>query len=114
MPALVNEPGATTDEPLSALDFKNFVQTCNTKLRELQQRLGITSIFVTHDQEEALAMSDELPKGSRSIRNPVDITICQSTVLLWTNMKGRHSDERRLPLEFVGKEFECRCRNASK
>ncbi len=44
------------DEPLSALDLK--VRTeMQYELRELQQRLGITFIFVTHDQEEALAMS---------------------------------------------------------
>ena len=47
------------------------------ELRELQQRLGITFIFVTHDQEEALAMSDEIfvLNGGEIIQSgtPVDI-----------------------------------------
>lgn len=58
--AIVNEPKVLLlDEPLSALDLK-LRQDMQYELRELQQRLGITFIFVTHDQEEALAMSDEI------------------------------------------------------
>jgi ABC-type Fe3+/spermidine/putrescine transport system ATPase subunit len=45
------------DEPLSNLDAKLRVRL-RTDLRELQQRLGITTVYVTHDQEEALAMGD--------------------------------------------------------
>ncbi|WP_322923429.1 ABC transporter ATP-binding protein [Paenibacillus campi] len=56
--ALVNEPQVLLlDEPLSALDLKLRTEM-QYELREIQQRLGITFIFVTHDQEEALAMSD--------------------------------------------------------
>lgn len=56
--ALVNEPDVLLlDEPLSALDLK-LRTDMQYELRELQQRLGITFVFVTHDQEEALAMSD--------------------------------------------------------
>lgn len=56
--ALVNEPEVLLlDEPLSALDLK-LRTNMQYELRELQQRLGITFVFVTHDQEEALAMSD--------------------------------------------------------
>lgn len=56
--ALANEPQVLLlDEPLSALDYKLRKQM-QYELREIQQRLGITFIFVTHDQEEALAMSD--------------------------------------------------------
>ncbi|MBW0764384.1 ABC transporter ATP-binding protein [Mammaliicoccus fleurettii] len=56
--ALANEPEIILlDEPLSALDLKLRTEM-QYELRELQQRLGITFIFVTHDQEEALAMSD--------------------------------------------------------
>ena len=47
------------DEPLSALDAKIRV-SLREEIRELQQRLGITTIFVTHDQEEALSMSDRI------------------------------------------------------
>ena len=58
--ALVNEPDILLlDEPLSALDLK-LRTAMQSELRELQKRLGITFIFVTHDQEEALAMSDEI------------------------------------------------------
>ncbi|MGY3765792.1 ABC transporter ATP-binding protein [Vagococcus vulneris] len=58
--ALVNEPEVLLlDEPLSALDLK-LRTDMQAELRALQQRLGITFIFVTHDQEEALAMSDEI------------------------------------------------------
>ncbi len=75
--AIVNRPKVLLlDEPLSALDAK-LRKDMQYELRELQQNLGITFLFVTHDQEEALAMSDEifvmnkgeiLQKGS-----PVDI-----------------------------------------
>ncbi|MGC9448509.1 ABC transporter ATP-binding protein [Cereibacter johrii] len=47
------------DEPLSALDAKIRV-SLRTEIRTIQQRLGITTIFVTHDQEEALSMSDRI------------------------------------------------------
>jgi spermidine/putrescine transport system ATP-binding protein len=47
------------DEPLSALDFKLRKQM-QLELKQLQRRLGITFIFVTHDQEEALSMSDRV------------------------------------------------------
>ena len=58
--ALVMQPQVLLlDEPLSALDAK-LRRAMQYDLRELQQRLGITFLFVTHDQEEALAMSDEI------------------------------------------------------
>ncbi len=47
------------DEPLSALDAKIRV-SLRTEIREIQRRTGITTIFVTHDQEEALSMSDRV------------------------------------------------------
>lgn len=58
--ALVTEPRVLLlDEPLSALDAKVRVQL-RDEIRRIQQRLGITTIFVTHDQEEALAVSDRI------------------------------------------------------
>lgn len=47
------------DEPLSALDAKIRV-SLRAQIREIQKRLGITAIFVTHDQEEALSISDRI------------------------------------------------------
>ena len=58
--AIVMQPQVLLlDEPLSALDAK-LRRAMQYELRDLQQRLGITFLFVTHDQEEALAMSDEI------------------------------------------------------
>ena len=47
------------EEPLGALD-KNLRESMQFELRALQQRFGITSLLVTHDQEEALSMSDQV------------------------------------------------------
>ncbi|MGL5346140.1 MAG: spermidine/putrescine ABC transporter ATP-binding protein [Peptostreptococcaceae bacterium] len=58
--ALVNEPKVLLlDEPLGALDLK-LRQEMQVELKKMQQKLGITFIFVTHDQEEALSMSDTI------------------------------------------------------
>jgi spermidine/putrescine transport system ATP-binding protein len=58
--ALVREPKVLLlDEPLSALD-KNLREEMQTELRQLQRRVGITFVMVTHDQEEALALSDRV------------------------------------------------------
>ncbi len=58
--ALVNRPKILLlDEPLSALDLK-LRQQMQIELRDLQRRLGNTFIFVTHDQEEALTLSDRI------------------------------------------------------
>lgn len=58
--AVVNEPLVLLlDEPLSALDY-NLRKSMQIELKQWQRRLGITFIFVTHDQEEALSMSDRV------------------------------------------------------
>ena len=58
--ALVNHPSALLlDEPLSALDLK-LRQAMQLELKRIQREVGITFIFVTHDQEEALTMSDRI------------------------------------------------------
>jgi len=58
--AIVKEPLILLlDEPLSALDYSLRV-AMRIELKELQRRLGITFVFVTHDQEEALSMSDRI------------------------------------------------------
>jgi len=58
--AIVNKPRILLlDEPLSALDLK-LRKAMRLELREMQRKLGITFIFVTHDQEEAMVMSDTI------------------------------------------------------
>ncbi|WP_347176164.1 spermidine/putrescine ABC transporter ATP-binding protein [Tissierella sp. Yu-01] len=75
--ALVNEPKVLLlDEPLGALDLKLRKEMQN-ELKNMQKRLGITFIYVTHDQEEALTMSDTIvvmDKGKiQQIGSPIDI-----------------------------------------
>lgn len=75
--ALVNEPQLLLlDEPLGALDLK-LRKEMQLELKAIQKRVGITFIYVTHDQEEALTMSDKIvvmDKGViQQIGTPVDI-----------------------------------------
>lgn len=75
--ALANEPKVLLlDEPLSALDLK-LRKDMQSELKKIQQAIGITFIFVTHDQEEALSMSDTvvvMDKGEiQQIGSPIDI-----------------------------------------
>jgi spermidine/putrescine transport system ATP-binding protein len=113
--AIVNEPDVLLlDEPLSALDLKLRTEM-QYILREMQQRLGITFIFVTHDQEEALTMSDEIfvmNKGKiEQSGTPNDIYdepinrfvadfIGESNIV-----PGRMIADYQV--EFNGREFEC-------
>jgi multiple sugar transport system ATP-binding protein len=58
--AIIREPSVFLfDEPLSNLDAKLRVET-RTELLQIQRRLGITSVYVTHDQEEAMTLSDRM------------------------------------------------------
>ncbi len=75
--ALVNEPEVLLlDEPLGALDLK-LRKDMQLELKRMQQQLGITFIYVTHDQEEALTMSDTIVVMQRGtiqqIGTPQDI-----------------------------------------
>ncbi|WP_167628486.1 ABC transporter ATP-binding protein [Listeria valentina] len=113
--AIVNEPEVILlDEPLSALDLKLRTEM-QYELRDLQKRLGITFIFVTHDQEEALAMSDEifvLNKGEiQQSGSPIDIYdepinrfvadfIGESNIV-----SGKMIQD--FEVEFVNRRFEC-------
>src|SRR5204863_9148556 len=63
--ALVNRPRVLLlDEPLGALDLK-LREEMQIELKQIQQSVGITFIYVTHDQEEALTMSDRLAVFNR-------------------------------------------------
>lgn len=75
--ALINDPKVLLlDEPLGALDLK-LRKDMQNELKKIQQAIGITFIFVTHDQEEALSMSDTvvvMDKGEiQQIGSPIDI-----------------------------------------
>lgn len=75
--AIVNEPEVLLlDEPLGALDLK-LRQEMQTELKRIQREVGITFIYVTHDQEEALTMSDRLAVMSagqiEQIGTPIDV-----------------------------------------
>ncbi len=113
--ALVNRPKVLLlDEPLGALDLK-LRKEMQTELKRIQQQLEITFIYVTHDQEEALTMSDTvvvMNKGDiQQIGTPVDIYnepinafvadfIGESNILDGIM-------RRDLLVEIGGKEFEC-------
>jgi putative spermidine/putrescine transport system ATP-binding protein len=75
--AIVNEPEVLLlDEPLGALDLK-LRQEMQIELKRIQREVGITFIYVTHDQEEALTMSDRLAVMDRGrieqLGSPVDV-----------------------------------------
>lgn len=73
--ALVNEPEVLLlDEPLSALDLK-LRKEMQLELKRIQQEVGITFIFVTHDQEEALTMSDRIVVLKEGIVQQIDTPI---------------------------------------
>ena len=113
--AIVNEPRVLLlDEPLSALDLK-MRKDMQIELKEMHKKLGITFIYVTHDQEEAVTLSDTivvLNEGRiQQIGTPVDIYnepqnefvadfIGESNIL-----NGTMLDDRRV--SFIGHEFDC-------
>ncbi|WP_313462840.1 ABC transporter ATP-binding protein [Pseudomonas nitroreducens] len=69
--ALVNRPRVLLDEPLGALDLK-LREQMQVELKKLQRQLGITFIFVTHDQSEALSMSDRVAVFNKGRIEQVD------------------------------------------
>ena len=73
---VINPKVLLLDEPFSALD-KNLRAAMQVELREIQRKLGVTTIFVTHDQSEALSLSDRLAVMSeghiRQLGTPEDI-----------------------------------------
>jgi spermidine/putrescine transport system ATP-binding protein len=113
--ALVNEPKVLLlDEPLGALDLK-LRKEMQQELKAMQKRIGITFIYVTHDQEEALTMSDTIVVMNDGIiqqmGNPIDIYnepenafvadfIGESNIL-----DGTMLDDYLI--EFLGEKFEC-------
>ncbi len=113
--ALVNEPEVLLlDEPLGALDLK-LRKEMQIELKNMQQKLGITFVYVTHDQEEALTMSDTIAVMNngviQQIGTPQDIYnepknsfvadfIGESNIIDGTMLKD-------FEVEFAGAKFEC-------
>ena len=89
--ALVLKPKVLLfDEPLSNLDA-NLRRSMREKIRELQQRLGITSLYVTHDQTEAFAVSDEvivMNKGKIMQKAPAKELYLRPNSLFLANFMG--------------------------
>ena len=113
--AIVNRPKVLLlDEPLAALDLK-MRKDMQMELKEMHEALGITFIYVTHDQEEALTLSDTVVVMSegkiQQIGTPIDIYnepvnsfvadfIGESNILNGTMIKDKE-------VEFIGHTFEC-------
>ncbi len=113
--AIANNPKVLLlDEPLAALDLK-LRKDMQTELKKIQEQLGITFIFVTHDQEEALSMSDRvvvMDNGKiQQVGTPQDIYnepenafvadfIGESNILDGVMLEDYLA-------EFSGKKFEC-------
>lgn len=73
--ALVNEPELLLlDEPLGALDLK-FRKDMQLELKRMQKQLGITFVYVTHDQEEALSMSDTIAVMDEGMIQQIDTPV---------------------------------------
>ena len=113
--AIVNQPEVLLlDEPLAALDLK-MRKDMQLELKEMHKKLGITFIYVTHDQEEALTLSDRvvvMNEGKiQQIGTPTDIYnepvncfvadfIGESNILNGTMIRDRR-------VEFCDQEFDC-------
>jgi spermidine/putrescine transport system ATP-binding protein len=113
--AIVNEPQILLlDEPLSALDLK-MRKDMQLELKEMHDKLGITFIYVTHDQEEALTMSDTIVVMNdgviQQIGSPIDIynepknafvaDFIGESNLFNARMSGK------LKVKFLGQTFDC-------
>jgi spermidine/putrescine transport system ATP-binding protein len=116
--ALINRPSVLLlDEPFGALDLK-LRREMQMEVKEMQRRLGITFIFVTHDQEEALTMSDRIAVMNngvvQQVGGPVEIYerpanrftagFIGDMNLIEARVTGRSGD--RLGLEAAGSRFD--------
>ena len=113
--ALVNHPKILLlDEPLGALDLK-LRKDMQTELRKIQQALELTFVYVTHDQEEALTMSDTVVVMNnghiQQIGSPIDIYNEPVNAFVADFIGESNIVNGCMPqdclVEFAGKRFEC-------
>ena len=113
--AIVNEPKVLLlDEPLAALDRK-MREDMQLELKEMHQKLGITFIYVTHDQEEALTLSDTVVVMSegriQQIGTPTEIynepVNCFVADFIGESNILNGTMKRDYLVNFMGKDFEC-------
>lgn len=113
--ALVNEPEVLLlDEPLGALDLK-LRKEMQLELKKIQRKLGITFIFVTHDQEEALTMSDTIVvmnKGKIQQKGSAEDIYNEPANAFVANFIGESNILDGIMIDdykvsFCNKEFEC-------
>ena len=113
--ALVNHPKILLlDEPLGALDLK-LRKDMQTELRKIQQALELTFVYVTHDQEEALTMSDTVVVMNnghiQQIGSPIDIYNEPVNAFVADFIGESNIVNGCMPqdclVEFAGKKFEC-------
>lgn len=113
--ALINEPEVLLlDEPLAALDLK-LRKDMQVELKNMQQRLGITFVYVTHDQEEALTMSDTVVVMNsgviQQIGSPEDIYNEPKNVFVADFIGASNIIDgiviRDYLVEFGGRSFKC-------
>ncbi len=113
--ALVNQPKVLLlDEPLGALDLK-LRKEMQTELRKIQQAMELTFVYVTHDQEEALTMSDRIVVMNggeiQQIGSPTDIynepvNAFVADFIGESNIVNGHMPKDCV-VEFTGKQFAC-------
>jgi spermidine/putrescine transport system ATP-binding protein len=119
--ALVNYPSALLlDEPLGALDLK-LRQVMQFELKRIQREVGITFVYVTHDQEEALTMSDRIAVMNAGnvdqIGSPTEIYDRPATVFvasfigqanLWAGRQTGRADREFVQVEVLGSSLKAR------
>ena len=119
--ALVNYPSALLlDEPLGALDLK-LRQVMQFELKRIQREVGITFVYVTHDQEEALTMSDRIAVMNagnvEQIGSPTEIYDRPATVFvasfigqanLWAGTQSGRANRDFVQVEVLGTSLKAR------
>ena len=114
--ALVNEPNVLLlDEPLGALDLK-LRKEMQRELKRIQQEVGITFIYVTHDQEEALTMSDKIVVMNageiKQIGTPLEIYNEPASAYVARFIGESNIVSGTMPKDYLvhfdDKDFECR------